>query len=108
MVYASTVLVCIVSWYDAPYMENVRHPRPRGVSRDTRTYFSTCAAVPVIVQVKCTIEYLLIRYSTSIIRLHDLSDCYHAQQSAACGVRDEDGRIQCTPASTAAPGTIDC
>ena len=43
MVYASTVLVCIVSWYDAPYMENVRHPRPRGVSRDTRTYFSTCA-----------------------------------------------------------------
>ena len=24
--------VCIVSWYDAPRMENVRHPRPRGVS----------------------------------------------------------------------------
>ena len=25
--------VCIVSWYDAPRMESVRHPRPRGVSR---------------------------------------------------------------------------
>ena len=25
--------VCIVSWYDAPRMENVRHPRPQGVSR---------------------------------------------------------------------------
>ena len=25
------VCVCIVSWYDAPRMENMRHPRPRGV-----------------------------------------------------------------------------